>query len=148
MHERACKFEHIIDEGLDEAICTLLGHPTVCPHGKPIPKGECCNAGVKEVRNLVTTLAGMTPGDTGEVAYLHSPETTLLNKLMSLGVVPGSKVELIQTSPSYAFQAGESQFAVDREMASCIYVRLQQRPAVAAQTEERGGRRFKGRRRR
>ncbi len=42
-HSQACKFEHIISPELDERICSFLGHPTTCPHGNPIPPGECCN---------------------------------------------------------------------------------------------------------
>ena len=29
MHEKACKFEHLLDRGLDENICILLGHPKI-----------------------------------------------------------------------------------------------------------------------
>lgn len=39
---QACKFEHIISPELDERICSFLGHPKTCPHGKPIPPGSCC----------------------------------------------------------------------------------------------------------
>jgi len=42
-HTQACKFEHIISPELDQRICTFLGHPKTCPHGNPIPPGECCN---------------------------------------------------------------------------------------------------------
>src|SRR5271169_2746480 len=42
-HTQACKFEHIISPELDERICSFLGHPTTCPHGNPIPPGDCCN---------------------------------------------------------------------------------------------------------
>jgi putative ABC transport system ATP-binding protein len=42
-HTQACKFEHIISPELDERICSFLGHPTTCPHGNPIPPGNCCN---------------------------------------------------------------------------------------------------------
>jgi len=42
-HSQACKFEHIISPELDERICSFLGHPTTCPHGNPIPPGECCD---------------------------------------------------------------------------------------------------------
>jgi putative ABC transport system ATP-binding protein len=38
----ACKFEHILSEDVTDRICTLLGHPVECPHGSPIPRGECC----------------------------------------------------------------------------------------------------------
>ncbi len=39
---QACKFEHIISPELDQKICTFLGHPKTCPHGNPIPPGDCC----------------------------------------------------------------------------------------------------------
>src|SRR5438477_12227297 len=38
----ACKFEHILSPDVTDRICTLLGHPVECPHGSPIPPGECC----------------------------------------------------------------------------------------------------------
>jgi len=43
-HSQACKFEHIISPELDERICRFLGHPATCPHGNPIPPGECCDS--------------------------------------------------------------------------------------------------------
>ena len=42
-HDQACRFEHIISPELDQRICTFLGHPKTCPHGNPIPPGDCCN---------------------------------------------------------------------------------------------------------
>jgi len=38
----ACKFEHILSPDVTDRICTLLGHPSACPHGSPIPHGDCC----------------------------------------------------------------------------------------------------------
>jgi DtxR family Mn-dependent transcriptional regulator len=38
----ACKFEHILSPDVTDRICTLLGHPLECPHGSPIPQGQCC----------------------------------------------------------------------------------------------------------
>lgn len=43
VHTQACKFEHIISPELDARICTFLGHPKTCPHGNPIPPGDCCD---------------------------------------------------------------------------------------------------------
>jgi putative ABC transport system ATP-binding protein len=40
---QACRCEHIISPELDQRICTFLGHPKTCPHGNPIPPGDCCN---------------------------------------------------------------------------------------------------------
>lgn len=42
-HDQACRFEHIISPELDQRICTFLGHPKTCPHGNPIPPGDCCD---------------------------------------------------------------------------------------------------------
>lgn len=42
IEESACKFEHILSPEVTDRMCTLLGHPESCPHGSPIPKGECC----------------------------------------------------------------------------------------------------------
>ena len=45
---QACKFEHIISPELDQRICSFLGHPKTCPHGNPIPPGDCCNGKGKD----------------------------------------------------------------------------------------------------
>lgn len=50
-HTQACKFEHIISPELDQRICTFLGHPKTCPHGNPIPPGECCDGNTKPGRS-------------------------------------------------------------------------------------------------
>ena len=46
VEQSACKFEHILSPEVTDKMCTLLGHPVACPHGSPIPKGECCSVGV------------------------------------------------------------------------------------------------------
>ena len=126
MDEKACKFEHILDLGLDDSICTLLGHPKICPHGKPIPPGRCCQQNQAQPLNLVSPLSKLTQGQKGKVAYVHAPELNQLQKLMAMGVLPGAPVELVQSFPSYVFKVRESQFAVDGEIADAIYVRLTQ----------------------
>ena len=42
MEKVACQVEHCLAPEVEESICTLLGHPEVCPDGKPIPMGKCC----------------------------------------------------------------------------------------------------------
>jgi putative ABC transport system ATP-binding protein len=48
--EQACKFEHILSPEATDSICSFLGHPRTCPHGSPIPAGECCIAATKASR--------------------------------------------------------------------------------------------------
>jgi DtxR family Mn-dependent transcriptional regulator len=42
---------------------------------------------------------------------------------MSMGVLPGNQFEIRQTFPSYVFRIGNSEFAVDSELAREIFVR-------------------------
>ncbi len=49
MHEElaeaeACYFEHVLSPAVTDSICAFLGHPPLCPHGRPIPRGACCAA--------------------------------------------------------------------------------------------------------
>ena len=44
IEQQACKFEHILSPEATDKICTFLGHPKTCPHGAPIPRGNCCAA--------------------------------------------------------------------------------------------------------
>ena len=124
MHEKACKFEHLLDRGLDESICSLLGHPKICPHGKPIPPGRCCQEGQAPAQKVVASLSQLALGQKGKVAYIYAPESSQLQKLMAMGILPGAPISLIQNFPSYVFQAGQTQFAVDKDIADAIYVRL------------------------
>ncbi|MGD8375017.1 MAG: iron dependent repressor, metal binding and dimerization domain protein [Acidobacteriota bacterium] len=38
----ACYFEHRLSPAVTEGICSFLGHPDACPHGRSIPPGPCC----------------------------------------------------------------------------------------------------------
>ena len=123
-HEMGCKFEHLLHEGIDENVCTLLGHPKSCPHGKPIPPGRCCQKSAKELARVVCPLKDLDVKDRGTIAYLATNDEGRLHKLMALGALPGLRVTMIQRFPSHVFQVGQSQFAIDKEMAEGIYVRL------------------------
>jgi len=125
IHEVGCKFEHLILKEVEENVCTLLGHPKICPHGKPIPRGQCCEKAAKEVSRAVCLLKDLEVQDQGKIAYLATNDSERLNRLMAMGALPGIPVTMIQKFPSYVLQIGQSQFAVDQEMAEGIYVRLE-----------------------
>ena len=125
LEDRACKFEHLLYEGIDENICTLLGHPKFCPHGKPIPPGECCLRAKETGERVVSALSELKPGQKGRIAYLQARNSKELQKLMAMGVLPGTPIELRRRFPSYIFKVGYTEYAVDRETADQIYVRLE-----------------------
>lgn len=123
---QACQLEHALFEGVDETICTLLGHPQFCPHGKPIPPGECCRQMRRSVDRLIAPLTELKVGEHGAIAYLHMGNTSHSQKLMAMGVLPGTPISLQRRSPSFVFEAGYSEFAVDELIAADIFVRLAQ----------------------
>jgi len=53
IEQQACKFEHILSPEVTEKICSFLGHPESCPHGSPIPAGECCEKAGRVHEQLV-----------------------------------------------------------------------------------------------
>ena len=122
MEEDACRFEHVLLNELDDRICTLLGHPTNCPHGKPIPEGDCCRKARADHIVDVGPLCDSKPGMKGTVAYLSTRDNREVQKMMAMGVLPGTDIEMIRCFPSYVFQLGYSQFTVDTQLAETIYV--------------------------
>jgi len=126
MDEVSCKFEHLLHEGLEDSVCSLLGHPKFCPHGKPIPAGECClkKKDEKKLSKIVAQLVDLDVKNKGKISYLQVQDKVQMHKLISIGALPGVSITLVQKFPSYVFQIGHSQFAVDKELASAIYVRL------------------------
>lgn len=123
--EDACSFEHILRPGLEDKICTLLGHPLTCPDGHPIPRGECCLKAEKDKVQEVGPLCDGRAGQAGVVAYLSTRDNREIQKLMAMGILPGSDIRLVRLFPSYIFEIGHSQFTVDRSLAEKIFVHWQ-----------------------
>lgn len=123
VHENSCKLEHMLHKGLDENICTLLGHPKTCPHGKPIPEGNCCRGIKKAPKKMIMPLTDLGKNKKAEVSYLQTQNRNALQKMIAMGMLPKTKVSLIQKFPSYVLQVGKSQFAIDKELAGNVYVR-------------------------
>ncbi len=122
-NDKACQFEHLLNEGVDVKVCTMLNHPATCPHGKPIPPGECCDEAKKKGDLGVVPLTELKSGEEGEIAYIQTEDDKKMQKLMAMGVLPGNRINLIQSFPSYIFRVGFSEFAIDSAMAREIFVR-------------------------
>jgi DtxR family Mn-dependent transcriptional regulator len=119
----ACKIEHILSEELTESVCTFLGHPPTCPHGKPIPKGECCKKYKVEVTPVVSRLADFEVGSKGRIVFIIPSEAARLGRLSSIGIAPGSTIKLLQKMPSCVIQIDETTLAVDPDIAKEILVK-------------------------
>jgi DtxR family Mn-dependent transcriptional regulator len=116
----ACLFEHVLSEEVEEAICTLLGHPSICPHGRAIPQGKCCIKGKEGVQRLIFKLSELKPGDEAEVRYMLASED-VSQKTMAVGLLPGRRFKVIRVFPTYVIQIDNTHFALDRQIADTIY---------------------------
>jgi DtxR family Mn-dependent transcriptional regulator len=120
--DSACVFEHLVAPGIAEAICTLLGHPRLCPHGRPIPPGECCRRNDSEVSSLIVRLSSLRAGQKARVAYLEGQTSPRIQKLLALGIAPGRTLELLQRWPVPVVRVEGTQVALDAAVADSISV--------------------------
>lgn len=118
----ACEFEHILNPDLVDSICTLLGHPRECPHGMPIPEGECCRQRAQMVESSVIPLDHLEVGESARVAYVYGPSDQQLHKLDNLLVRPGNLVKLHQRQPSFVIECEDGMIAIDERVAADIHV--------------------------
>jgi DtxR family Mn-dependent transcriptional regulator len=123
VEEEACKLEHILSSSVTESVCTFLGHPPTCIHGKPIPRGECCAKFNKEMKPLVIPLEELGLSEEGRIVFIAPRSHRRLDRLSTLGIVPGSVVRMHQKNPSYVLQLGETTLALDRDIVKDIYVK-------------------------
>jgi DtxR family Mn-dependent transcriptional regulator len=123
VEEEACKLEHILSPGVTESVCTFLGHPPTCIHGKPIPRGNCCAKFKKEMKPLVIPLDELGLGEEGRIVFIAPKSHQRLDRLSTLGIVPGSIVRMHQKNPSHVLQLGETTLALDKDIVRDIYVK-------------------------
>ena len=121
--EEACKLEHVLSPAVTDSVCTFLGHPPVCPHGKPIPQGPCCKKLTGEMKPLIRPLNDLALGQEGRVVFISTRVKDRLEPLSSFGVIPGIIIQLKQRRPSYVIQIGETSIALDESIGREIFVK-------------------------
>jgi DtxR family Mn-dependent transcriptional regulator len=123
IEEDACKMEHILSQELTDSVCTFLGHPPLCPHDKPIPRGECCKKYSVDVRPVVVRLPDFEVGQEGKIVFITPAEASRIGRLSSIGIIPGTIIRLLQRKPSIVLQMDETTIAIDPELAKEIFVK-------------------------
>lgn len=119
----ACRYEHFLDDSAVDSICTLLGHPRTCPHGKKIPEGRCCYEGDYLYRPLVVPLVQLEAGEEATVKYLGTADSAKLSYLTSFGFVPDQRIRLVRKKPAYVVQVDETLVSFNEEIARLIFVK-------------------------
>jgi len=118
----AGEFEHTINPELVDGICTLLGHPRECPHGRPIPEGECCKRCDKTAQASVVPLPELEVGQSAKIAYVQCKSDQQMHRMDGLQIRPGVMVKLHQKYPTIVIECEGASIALDNEVASNIRV--------------------------
>lgn len=86
LHAEAEAWEHILSEDLEARMDAALGHPTVDPHGAPIPTVAL---ELDEPDHL--PLARLEAGQTATVAQVSDHDSELLRHVGSVGLYPATR---------------------------------------------------------
>ena len=94
-HLEAGRWEHVISDDVEGRLVVLLGNPTTCPHGNPIP-------GVEPVGPAQRKLAEAQPGDRIRLERITESvehEAASLSYLGDHGLTPGTTALIQARAP-------------------------------------------------
>jgi DtxR family Mn-dependent transcriptional regulator len=121
--EVVCKLEHILTEEVSDSICTLMGHPKTCPHGRPIPPGRCCELKNKFAKPIIAPLILLEEGEEGVIAFISTTDRDIMTRLSGMGIIPGMRVRIQQLRPAVTIQFEQTILSMDSEYAEAIFAR-------------------------
>lgn len=85
------RLEHVISEEFETRIDMLLGHPSICPHGDPIPT---LDGQLTEKR--LATLAECVAGETVVIARVRDRDSSVLRALTARQMSLHTAVEVLE----------------------------------------------------
>jgi DtxR family Mn-dependent transcriptional regulator len=94
VHQEAERLEHAVSDTLVERMATAMGHPSVDPHGDPIPTADLS---IEEP--ALRPLAALEVGDTAEIVRVVEGDSDRLRYLATLGLRPGAIVTVLDRQP-------------------------------------------------
>lgn len=123
VHEQADVLEHVISEKLEERIAAALNHPTVDPHGDPIPSRE---GNVKSVD--MVPLSTLNAGVMARVARIvDDANSEMLRYLADLGLIPGTSFRVLDVAPfegPLTLKLDDEQTVIGFNVASSVLVEV------------------------
>lgn len=137
VHAEAEVLEHVISEELEQLIAEALGHPTIDPHGDPIPSADL------ELHEPETLpLERLNDGDSGLFVRVSDADPEMLRYLSERGIAPGDRLLVRERQPFggpllVVFGEGEveREHAIGGRLAGAMRVQLdhaQPRPEASA----------------
>lgn len=94
VHAEAEVLEHVISEELEQLIAARLGHPSVDPHGDPIPTPDF------EIDEQRTSSPAELPvGTTGRLVRVFDSDPAMLRYLSENGIALDASLEVVDRQP-------------------------------------------------
>jgi DtxR family Mn-dependent transcriptional regulator len=94
VHDEAEVLEHVLSDELEELIAAKLGHPTIDPHGDPIPSAE-----LELDEHPTRSLESLVPGEEGTFVRVSDSDPAMLRYLAEQGVLPGGRISVLERQP-------------------------------------------------
>jgi DtxR family Mn-dependent transcriptional regulator len=94
-HEEAHLIEHTITQRVEERIRAVLGNPTTCPHGNPLPGLDPAS------RPRTRLLATAQAGDEWEIDGIEEPaeaDHDLMTFYQRNGFLPGARLKVLEVA--------------------------------------------------
>jgi DtxR family Mn-dependent transcriptional regulator len=120
VHDEADELHKGITQRLEDRIDELMGHPTTCPHGDPIPSRD---GQITEIQDVPLTV--IPPGATGQISRVKTREPEKLRYLAQIGLVPGVPFELVNRQPfngPLRLGVGREELVIGAELAAALWV--------------------------
>lgn len=94
VHDEAEVLEHVLSDELEELIAAKLGHPTIDPHGDPIPSAK-----LELDEHPTRSLESLAPGEQGRFVRVSDSDPAMLRYLSERGILPGGCISLLERQP-------------------------------------------------
>ncbi|SDQ82147.1 metal-dependent transcriptional regulator [Thermostaphylospora chromogena] len=133
VHVEACRWEHVMSDAVEARIVELLNHPTVCPHGNPIPGLE--ELGVEKAAEVeeepmiaMMDVAGpkSVPVVVRRISEQVQSDPAVMLKLKQVGIQPGREVTLAASDDGVRVtgdeQTDNSLAELPRDVAAHVFV--------------------------
>ena len=123
-HDQACAVEHSISDDAANKMCRMMGTKV------DSDCGTCTNPCHEIITDMdpCKSISDLGQGEKGVISHLSSDDGAMVRKLVSMGFVPGREVELsasVSDKGARIIRIGETTIALDKSMASVIYVNVE-----------------------
>jgi len=124
VHDEAEVLEHVISEDLEQLIAARLGHPTLDPHGDPIPTRAF------EIDERQTySLDDLSVGIAGRFVRVSDSDPEMLRYLDGEGIALGERLEVSGRQPfggPVFVRLGARELALGGELARAMRIEVEQ----------------------